>query len=118
MTRLENQQVRSASAVSDDGTQIGYSSLGAGPGLIIVGGVLSSGSDYLPLARILGDEFEVHVIDRRGRPGSGAQRPGHDIDDECADLRAVAVATGASAVFGHSFGGLVYPRDRPTASHL
>jgi|SRR5579875_2238164 len=99
--------VRTSTAASADGTPIAYHSLGGGPGLVIVGGVLSDGSDYLPLAEALADEFEVHVMERRGRPGSGAQRPGHGIDDECSDLVAVAAATGAAAVFGHSFGGLV-----------
>jgi pimeloyl-ACP methyl ester carboxylesterase len=59
------------SVASADGTPIGYVSLGEGPGLIIVGGVLSSGSDYLPLAHMLAQDFEVHVTDRRGRLGSG-----------------------------------------------
>ncbi len=106
MTRAR-EGVRAGSAVSADGTSIGYSSLGAGPGLIIVGGVLSTGSSYLPLARILAENFEVHLMDRRGRGSSGSQRPSHCIEDECADLTAVASRTGATAVFGHSFGGLV-----------
>jgi pimeloyl-ACP methyl ester carboxylesterase len=107
MTAGGKERLRETSAVSADGTPIGYCSLGEGPGLIIVGGVLSSGSDYLPLAHLLAQHFEVHVVDRRGRPRSGPQRPGHSIDDECADLIAVAQSTGATAVFGHSFGGLV-----------
>ena len=49
----------------------------------------------------------VHVMNRRGRPPSGPQRPGHSIDDECADLVAIAMARQARAAFGHSFGGLV-----------
>lgn len=107
MTAGGRERLRETSAVSADGTPIGYCSLGEGPGLIILGGVLSSGSDYLPLAHLLAPHFEVHVVDRRGRPRSGPQRPSHSIDDECADLSAVAASTGASAVFGHSFGGLV-----------
>jgi pimeloyl-ACP methyl ester carboxylesterase len=47
------------------------------------------------------------VIERRGRPGSGPQSRGHSIGDECADLVAVATATGSRSAFGHSFGGLV-----------
>jgi pimeloyl-ACP methyl ester carboxylesterase len=100
-------RLRAASTISADGTRIGYSSLGEGPGLIIVGGVLSRGADYLQLAGALARDFEVHLIDRRGRPSSGPQGPSHAIDDECADLLAVAANTGAAAVFGHSFGGLV-----------
>ena len=107
MTSVAEECFRVTSAVSADGTRIGYSSLGNGPGLIIVGGVLSSSSDYLALARLLAQEFEVHVMDRRSRPNSGPQRHDHSIEDECADLIAVARSSGATAVFGHSFGGLV-----------
>jgi pimeloyl-ACP methyl ester carboxylesterase len=107
MTSVAKECLRVTSADSADGTPIGYSSLGEGPGLIIVGGVLSSGSDYLALARLLAEDFEVHVMDRRGRPSSGPQRQDHSIEDECTDLMAVARSSGATAVFGHSFGGLV-----------
>jgi hypothetical protein len=75
---------------SDDGTVIAYHSVGDGPGLVVVGGVLSAGDDYMALAGALAGEFEVHVMERRGRPGSGPQRQGHSLDDECADLAAVA----------------------------
>jgi pimeloyl-ACP methyl ester carboxylesterase len=121
MTSSGRERLRVASVASADGTPTGYSSVGEGPGLIIVGGVLSSGSDYLALAGLLAQDFEVHVIDRRGRPSSGPQRPSHSIEDECADLIAVASSTGATAVFGHSFGGLVAletARQQPTFDHL
>jgi pimeloyl-ACP methyl ester carboxylesterase len=93
--------------LSEDGTPIAYHSLGHGPGLVVVGGVLSSASDYFQLARALAGDFEVHVMERRGRPGSGPQREDHDLGAECDDLAAVATATESAAVFGHSFGGLV-----------
>lgn len=102
-----NHEPRSCSTVSADGTVIGYLSVGHGPGLIIVGGVLTSATDYLALALDLAADFEVHVVDRRGRPTTGPQRPDHSLEDECADLVAVAEATGATAVLGHSFGGLI-----------
>jgi pimeloyl-ACP methyl ester carboxylesterase len=87
------EQLQSGSAISADGTRISYLSVGNGPGLVLVGGVLSSASTYLPLAEGLAGEFTVHVMNRRGRPPSGPQRPRHNIDDECADLAAVASAT-------------------------
>jgi pimeloyl-ACP methyl ester carboxylesterase len=98
---------RTSTVRSDDGTVIAYHSLGHGPGLVVVGGVLSEGSDYMALADALAGAFEVHVMERRGRPGSGPQRPDHSLDDERADLAAVTAATGSAAAFGHSFGGLV-----------
>ncbi len=107
MISSTKERPRPASVASADGTPIGYASLGEGPGLIIVGGVLSSGSDYLALASLLAQDSEVHIMDRRGRAGSGPQRPSHSIEDERADLIAVATSTGATSVFGHSFGGLV-----------
>lgn len=103
-TRETGQQ---SSVVAEDGTIIGWHSLGEGPGLIIVGGVLSTGLDYIDLGNALSDSFTVHLFDRRGRGLSGPQRPGHSIDDECNDLLAVTAATKAKYVFGHSFGGLV-----------
>jgi pimeloyl-ACP methyl ester carboxylesterase len=107
MTASAVGQVRDGRAVSRDGTVIAYHSLGSGPGLVLIGGVLLEGSDYLPLARALAGEYQVHVMERRGRPGSGPQREDHAVADECDDLVAVAAATGSEAVFGHSFGGLV-----------
>jgi pimeloyl-ACP methyl ester carboxylesterase len=102
-----SEQRQAGSAISADGTTITYLSVGDGPGLVLVGGVLTSASSYLPLAEALAEHFAVHVMNRRGRPPSGAQRPGHNIETESADLLAVAMATQARAAFGHSFGGLV-----------
>jgi pimeloyl-ACP methyl ester carboxylesterase len=99
--------VQSATVRSSDGTAIAYHSLGAGPDVIVIGGALRTGQDYLPLARVLAQSFAVHVVDRRGRGASGPQGPGYSIGKECEDLLAVQAATGATAVFGHSYGGLV-----------
>jgi pimeloyl-ACP methyl ester carboxylesterase len=107
MSVLETAAVRTSSAISEDGTTVAFHSLGSGPGLVIVGGVLSSAIDYLPLASALAERYEVHVMERRGRPGSGPQRSDHGIGNECDDLAAVCASTGSTAAFGHSFGGLV-----------
>jgi len=96
-----------ASVTSADGTTIGYHTLGKGHGVIVVGGALSTAEDYLPLGRILARSFEVHLIDRRGRGTSGPQGLDYCIEKEVEDLHAVATATGADRVFGHSYGGLV-----------
>ena len=107
MTPAGARVARTRTVRSSDGTVIAYHSVGDGPGLVVVGGVLSAGHDYMALAGALAGEFEVHVMERRGRPGSGPQRQGHSLDDECADLAAVAATTASGAVLGHSFGGLV-----------
>ncbi|GAB2656891.1 alpha/beta fold hydrolase [Nocardia goodfellowii] len=95
------------SVASVDGTRICYRTKGSGPGLIVVGGALRTADDYLPLATALADHLTVHLVDRRGRGASGPQGPGYGLHTEVADLRAVQAATGASLVFGHSYGGLV-----------
>ena len=96
-----------ALTTSQDGTAISYQTFGAGPGLLIVGGAWRAGNDYLPLARALSANFAVHVIDRRGRGRSGPQGPDYSIERELEDLSAVQTQTGASLVFGHSYGGLI-----------
>jgi pimeloyl-ACP methyl ester carboxylesterase len=92
---------------SKDGTQIAYRSYGAGEGIIIVGGVLSTGEDYVRLAEALTRNFAVHVVDRRGRGRSGPQGADYSVEAECEDLLAVQAATSAVMVFGHSYGGFV-----------
>jgi pimeloyl-ACP methyl ester carboxylesterase len=90
-----------------DGTTIAWRSLGTGPGLVLVSGAMLAGADYTALAELLADRYTVHLLDRRGRGGSGPQGDGYGMDTECADLAAVLHATGARQVFGHSYGGLV-----------
>jgi pimeloyl-ACP methyl ester carboxylesterase len=92
---------------SADGTRIAYRSLGTGPGVIVVGGALHGGADYDVLATALAASFAVHVVDRRGRGGSGPQGPRYRIEKEVQDLLAVQEATAATAVVGHSYGGLI-----------
>ncbi len=94
-------------AVSADGTKIAYRTMGAGPGIIIVGGALRTSEDYLPLARTLANSCTVHLVDRRGRRASGPQGPEYSLDREADDLLAVQADTGAHLAFGHSYGGLV-----------
>ncbi len=107
--------VKTSSTTSTDGTAIAYHSVGEGPRLVIVGGVLSDGSNYLHLAEALAGRYAVHVMERRGRSGSGPQRLGHSIEDERADLLAVAAATGSRAAFGTASAGLSYSK-RPGVS--
>jgi pimeloyl-ACP methyl ester carboxylesterase len=92
---------------STDGTRIAMRSLGTGEGVIVVGGALRRGDDYLSFARGLADAFRVHVVDRRGRGESGPLGGQYSMSRECEDLAAVAADTGATRVFGHSYGGLV-----------
>ena len=90
------------SAVSADGTTIGYRQLGRGPGIVVVHGSMSSGSYHLPLAEALADVFTLYLLDRRGRGPSGRYRPGDGIQQEAEDPDAVLAATGAHNVFAVS----------------
>ena len=94
-------------ARSADGTVVAYRTVGEGPPLLVVGGALRTSADYVALAQALGRRFTVHVLDRRGRGASGPRGPGDGIEEEVDDVLAVLDATGATRVFGHSYGGLV-----------
>jgi pimeloyl-ACP methyl ester carboxylesterase len=93
--------------VSKDGTRIGYLSVGQGPSVLVIPGVLSMAADYRAFAQALGKHFAVHTIERRGRGESGPQGADYSITKECEDVLAVRAATGASLMVGHSYGGLV-----------
>jgi pimeloyl-ACP methyl ester carboxylesterase len=95
-----------STVISQDGTAIGYRSMGHGPGLIVIPGALCTSEDFTQLAHYLSDSLTVHVLDRRGRGGSGPQGLEYSIQKECEDIKAVQDATGASYMFGHSYGGL------------
>lgn len=92
---------------SDDGAHIRYLTLGQGPGVLVIPGALSDAMTYVPFARALADDFTIHIIQRRGRPGSSPQGPDYSIAKEIADAHAVLQATGATLLVGHSYGGLV-----------
>jgi pimeloyl-ACP methyl ester carboxylesterase len=94
-------------ATSLDGTAIGHARLGSGPGLLVLGGAWRSGRDYLRLGQALAHTYTVHLVDRRGRAHSGPQGPAYGMSREVEDLLVVQRQTGATVVFGHSYGGLI-----------
>jgi pimeloyl-ACP methyl ester carboxylesterase len=93
--------------VSKDGTIINYQITGTGPGLILIHGVLSSAANYRALAELLGENFTVYSIERRGRGLSGPQGDDYSIEMECEDIDALQGQTQATYLFGHSYGGLI-----------
>jgi len=93
--------------ISNDGTIISYQVTGAGPGLILIHGVLSMAADYNQLAEALGENFTVYSLERRGRGLSGPQGKDYQIAKECEDVNALQQKTGASYLVGHSYGGLI-----------
>jgi pimeloyl-ACP methyl ester carboxylesterase len=100
-------EARQRTVPSADSTTISYRTLGAGPGIIVVGGALRTSQDYQPLADALARSFTVHLVERRGRGASGPLGPQYALSKEVEDLLAVQAQTGARMAFGHSYGGLV-----------
>jgi pimeloyl-ACP methyl ester carboxylesterase len=94
-------------ATSADGTPVEYLSAGRGPGVIVVPGALAVASDLTAFAALLAARHTVHIVQRRGRGGSGPQGDRYGIARECEDIEAVRARTGTRLIFGHSFGGLV-----------
>ena len=92
---------------SEDGTAIGYRTLGDGPGMVVLHGAMESARSHLELAGALAGRFTVHLPDRRGRGRSGPYAPGDGLATEAADLAAVLAATGARRVMGVSSGALI-----------
>lgn len=92
---------------SADGTAVEYLSVGRGPHVIVVPGALAMACDMAAFAALLAGRHTVHVVQRRGRGGSGPQGDQYGIERECEDIEAVRTRTGARLIFGHSFGGLV-----------
>lgn len=97
----------SHTVLSRDGTRIGYLSVGGGPSVLVIPGVLSMAVDYAAFARALSEHFTVHTLERRGRGVSGPQGDDYSIVKECEDVLALQAETGAALLVGHSYGGLV-----------
>lgn len=98
-----------ARVTSSDGTEIAYWTSGDGPPLLLVHGTAGVHERFAPLLPYLEPHATVHVMDRRGRGGSG-DAPEYDVarefEDVAAVVDAVAEASGSSVdVYGHSYGG-------------
>jgi pimeloyl-ACP methyl ester carboxylesterase len=68
--------------LSRDRTRIGYLSVGTGPSVLVIPGVLSMAADYAAFARALSEHFAVHTMERRGRGESGPQGDDYSIVKE------------------------------------
>jgi len=105
---MTSSSVTRRDVTSRDGTRIGFSQQGSGPGLVLVQGAMGTAEHYRELAEALSSRFTVHSVDRRGRGMS--PRPydsGHDIARDVEDVEAVLAETGASRVFGLSSGAVI-----------
>lgn len=90
------------SVTSNDGTVIAYDKLGAGPAVVIIGGVLGDRSQQAGLAALLARRFTVYNYDRRGHGASGFTAP-YAVAREIEDLDAMLAEAGSAAcVYGTS----------------
>lgn len=92
---------------SADGTDLTYRQIGTGPGLIVVHGAMEYADSHAELAALLADYFTVHLLNRRGRGGSGPFGPDYSVAREVADLDAMLAATEAEFVMGVSSGAII-----------
>ncbi len=99
--------VTTGSVRSQDGTMIGYRSIGHGPGLLVLHGAMESSDSHIDLARALADVVTVHLPDRRGRGLSGPYGPDDSLAQEVQDVQALLEATGTEQIFGVSSGAVI-----------
>ena len=94
--------------VSKDGTDIGYTVSGKGPGLILVQGAMGTAHNYRDLAQALSSAFTVYTPDRRGRGMSPKPfTPEHKIQRDVEDIEALSRHSGATSIFGLSSGAVI-----------
>jgi pimeloyl-ACP methyl ester carboxylesterase len=108
-TETPTSRATTTHVVSRDGTKIAYWTSGEGPPLLLVHGTSGSHERFAPLLPYLEPHVTVHVMDRRGRGGSG-DAPDYALAREFEDVASVvdtiAVSSGAKVdVYGHSYGG-------------
>ncbi len=93
-------------AISADGTDIGYWRQGDGPPLLLVHGALADRTAWIFIQPLLAEHFTVYAMNRRGREGSGEPAP-HPIEREFEDIVAVVDEIGEPVhLVGHSGGAL------------
>ena len=92
---------------ADDGAILRVTSVGSGPGVVIVHGGGVTASLYRRLAERLSGRRTVHLYNRRGRADAPPRREPYEIADDVADLGVILRGTGAGSVIGHSSGGYI-----------
>ena len=90
---------------SSDGTTIGYSVQGNGPGLLIIHGAFRASEHYQRLAEALCGDFTVYVMNRRGRNESGPLDD-YSMQKAAEDAIAILEKHDIPFLFGHSFGAV------------
>ncbi|MDT5003303.1 MAG: hypothetical protein QOJ24_479 [Mycobacterium sp.] len=124
----------STTAVSVDGSRIGFESSGDGPPMLLVHGTSATHIRWAPVRDHLAEHYTVYEMDRRGRGLSTDEADAYSLQREAEDIAAVAQAIGGGVyVVAHSFGALctieaaqrtsafrrivLYEPPRPTPGH-
>jgi pimeloyl-ACP methyl ester carboxylesterase len=94
-----------------------FRKLGQGKPLIILHGLFGSSDNWMSVAKVLAENFEVYVIDQRNH-GQSFHAPEHNFDVMANDLAQFVSENGivAPIIMGHSMGGKVamrYVLDNP-----
>lgn len=92
---------------ADDGATLRVTSVGSGPGVVIVHGGGVTARLYRRLADRLSGRVTVHLYNRRGRADAPPRREPYKIADDVDDLGVILRGTGATSVIGHSSGGYI-----------
>lgn len=99
-----------STAISRDGTPIGYDAAGSGPTVILICGATQYRAldpSLAQLASLLADSFTVVSYDRRGRGESGDTLP-YAVEREIEDIAALIAAVGQpAALVGFSSGAVL-----------
>src|ERR1700679_1396934 len=81
---------------------------GSKPPLVLLHGLTGSGACWIPLARVLEDQYDVVMPDARGHGNSSTPLNGYRYEDHAGDILGLIQALGldAPALLGHSMGGM------------
>lgn len=96
------------SVVSGNGPDIAIATIGAGPTMILLHGIGSSGMSWLPVMTRLAKLYRLIIVDLRGHGQSGHPDQGYLLTDYADDLERVVASCGEPhpIILGHSLGGL------------
>ena len=95
--------------IEANGQRIAITRFGQGPALVVLHGIGSRGTSWLPIADRLAKFYDVIAIDQRGHGASSHPDQGYLIPDYAADLAGVLDQLGLEKplIMGHSLGGMV-----------
>jgi N-formylmaleamate deformylase len=95
--------------IEANGQRIAITRFGQGPALVMLHGIGSRGTSWLPIADRLAQHYDVIAIDQRGHGESSHPEQGYLISDYADDLAGVLdqLRLEKPLIMGHSLGGMV-----------